>query len=297
MAGIPGWWGQAPIAGLRVIEPQYRGSNGSYRPYMYDVSGLPRATAWDGYVGPGGVKLDPHGRELGQYYEGGSERVNGGVAGSSNGTGNDLYSAAVNSPWYQQAAAATTAAEAADAASRKSNIQQLLIRFGLVPEGFTDKYGDVDQTTKDLAAANTTSGISAYARLQQAFQDAQRDSSRRLAARGLRRSGTRGYQMRRNQLGYDQGKADAISKVLGTANSVYSQYGQNAYQRQMSLLSALQNAIGSISSFTPPSAPSAPAPAASTSAWRPGELAQVSQDTGYSQGFLGRGRGGEGWDW
>lgn len=184
-------------------------------------------------------------------------------------------SMAMSSPWFQQAQAAVNAARAADEAFRKQAIQQMLIQFGLVPANFTDQYGDVDQTTRDLAAANTQSGISAAARLQQALKDANTQSSRDLTARGLRRSGARGYQLRRNQLGYDQSYSDAIAKLLGGAASAYQSFAQGEFGRQQSLSSALQSAIGnmsnfyrpsggggsSIPSFSPPSQPSYTAPA------------------------------------
>lgn len=247
----------------QLSNPGTRGQNA-----RYDISGLRRGA--DGRWTDGTWHYDDNGLSWDRPdsvvagLNGADNNGAGGVLPAAAGGGSGLYNAAVNSPWYQQAAAATNAAEAADAASRKSNIQQLLIQFGLVPEGFADKYGDVDQTTRDLAGANTASGISTYARLQQAFLDAQRDSSRRLAAKGLRRSGARGYNMRRNQLGYDQGKADAIAKLLGTTGSIYSQYGQGAYQRQMGLLNALQSAIGSMSGSWSPTPMSVSAPSAAS---------------------------------
>jgi hypothetical protein len=135
----------------------------------------------------------------------------------------------------------------------------MLVQFGLVPEGFTDPYGDVDPTTRTLAEQNTTSGISIAARLKQALQDAQRESSRRLAAKGLRRSGARGYQLRRSQLGYDQQYSDAVNKLLGGANETYRGFAQGEYNRSMSLAQALQNAVNSMSfSYRPQSSYSMP---------------------------------------
>lgn len=174
---------------------------------------------------------------------------------AASGGGNsfqDLYQMAVQSPWYQQGAAASQAASAADKASGKSAIQQMLIQFGIVPEGFTDQFGAADATTRSLAEANTTSGISAYARMRQALADANRDASRRLAARGLRRSGARGYRLRRNQLGFDQGYADSISKLLGDTRGVYSGFANNEYTRSMNLAGLLNTAIGNMSSFYTP---------------------------------------------
>lgn len=248
----PGTQGQNArynIRGLTQVRPGVY-SDGTY---MYDSNGL-SLNRPDTYVAglPAANNNGPGGPGVG--------------SGIGAGGGNALYSSAVNSPWYQQALAATRALDAAAAASRKSGVQQALIQFGLVPEGFNDQYGDVDATTRSLAEANTASGISLYSRLKQALADAQRDSSRRLAARGLRRSGARGYQMRRNQLGYDQSYSDAVSKLLSGVSSLYSNYANSTYQSQMNLAQALANAIGNMSSWASPSASSwSAAPSSSSS--------------------------------
>ena len=161
----------------------------------------------------------------------------------------DLYKMALNSPWYQQVVAANNAAAAADAANRKSSIQTMLTQFGLIPQGFQDKYGDIDQTTRGLIDANTKSGISTVARMKEGLTDELRSSSRRLASKGLRRSGARGYNMRRSQLTYDRNFSDAISKLLGSAQGVYSGYASGEYNRQLGLSSALANAINQMSSY------------------------------------------------
>jgi hypothetical protein len=215
------------------------------------------------------AQLDSEGRPLGADLPGQWEWTPGIIgargggdpnAGGGGGAGG-FAGGAINSPFYQQALAATQAAAAADAASRKAAIQQMLIQFGEVPTGFTDPYGDVDQTTRDLATKNTSSGISVAARLKQALADAQTQSSRRLAAKGLRRSGARGFNMRKNQLGFDQNYSDAVSKLLSGSQDVYKGFGQGEYNRSMGLASALQSAINSMSSFyRPSSAPSYSAP-------------------------------------
>jgi hypothetical protein len=161
----------------------------------------------------------------------------------------DLYQMALNSPWYQQVVAANNAAAAADAANRKSSIQTMLTQFGLVPQGFQDKYGDIDNTTRGLIDANTKSGISTVARMKEGLTDELRSSSRRLASKGLRRSGARGYNMRRSQMTYDRNFSDAISKLLGSAQSTYSGFASGEYNRQLGLSSALANAINQMSNY------------------------------------------------
>lgn len=161
----------------------------------------------------------------------------------------DIYNMAVNSPYYQQALAASTAMSAANAANRAASIQGMLTSFGLVPAGFKDKYGDVTDVIRNLAAQNTKSGISTYARMGQALKDSNTSLSRNLAARGLRRSGARGYGLRKNQLGYDQNYSDAINKLLAAANNTYLGYAQGEYSNQMNLAAALQAAIGAMSNY------------------------------------------------
>lgn len=254
--------------------------------------------------------FDPDGRPLGNDWPDqwtwtpGLPGARGGTGpgspggGGGGGGGGDLLSTALNSPWYQQALAASQAAEAADAAFRKQAIQQMLIQFGIVPANFNDQYGDIDQTTRDLAAANTNSGISAAARLQQALKDANTKASRELAARGLRRSGEKGYQLRRNQLGYDQSYSDAVQKLLGGAASAYQGFAQNQYGRQMSLAQALQSAINNMSTFggyRPSSSTgggwSAPSGALSSgSGWSPSESANPWNE--YTGNTIGSGTQG-----
>jgi hypothetical protein len=163
----------------------------------------------------------------------------------------------LGSPYYQQVLAAVNAGSTADAAARRGAIQQALIGFGLVPEGFQDKYGDIDALTRSLAEKNTTSGLSTRARLLQARSDAIRQFSRGLSARGLRRSGTKGYGLRRRQLEFDQGYSDALGKLLGYTGGLYSQFAGNEYQRQLALASALANASQNLGDYGPrPSPPS-----------------------------------------
>lgn len=167
-----------------------------------------------------------------------------------------LVDLARNSPYYQQAAAAARAANDNYGLDRQAGIRALLTAYGELPAGFIDKYGDLDQATKASIAANTTSGLSTVARLKQARDDAQRTMLRGLAAKGLRRSGARGYQLNRNQLAFDQAKQDAINQLLGNTKGLYSNYTQNVYNTGQQLDSAFNNAISQVSRFWNPDPPS-----------------------------------------
>src|SRR3546814_6523893 len=54
------------------------------------------------------------------------------------------------------------------------------------------------------------------------------------------------FQLRRQQLGYDQSYSDAIQSLLGRANDLYSGFAGGEYQRSLNLASALQSAIQSM---------------------------------------------------
>lgn len=221
----------------------------------YDVSRM--APNGDGTYSFGGYTFDSEGRPMsggvpgdgpGQWVDGRpGARGGGGPGGGSAGTGGG--GALMGSPYYQQVLAATNSAAAADAAARRSAIQQALISFGEVPEGFADKYGDIDALTRELAGKNTTSGISAKARLLEARNDAIRQFSRQLSARGMRRSGAKGWGLRRRQLDFDRNYSDALGKLLGYTSGLYNQFAANEYARQIGLANALANASSQLGDY------------------------------------------------
>ena len=191
---------------------------------------------WNYDTGTPGPNYNPN-----QYGGGGGGGGGGGTGGGAGALG--------SSPYYQQVLAAVNAGGAADAASRRSAIQQALIGWGEVPGDFKDRYGDIDELTRSLASKNTLTGISTKARLLQARADAIRQFSRSLSARGLRRWGAKGYGLRRRQLQFDQGYADELSKLLGYTGNLYSQFGQNEYQRQLALANALAYASSQMGGY------------------------------------------------
>ena len=213
--------------------------NGTYTVdgYYFDSEGRPLSGGVPG-DGPGQWTDGLPGARGGSGPGGG-----GGTAGS--GGGGPLTS----SPYYQQVLAATNSAAAADAAARRSSIQQALISFGLVPENFQDKYGDIDALTRELAEKNTTSGLSTRARMLEARSDAIKQFSRGLSARGLRRSGAKGFGLRRRQLDFDRSYSDALGKLLGYTGGLYNQFAANEYQRQLGLAGALSNASQSLGNY------------------------------------------------
>lgn len=252
----------------------------------YDTSEM--SPVGDGRYYDGTYYYDSDGRPL-DAIPGGNEWTPG-LPGARGGTGpGDLGSGGGGGSYggvdFQQIRAMIEAQRAAAAASRKESIRDALIAFGLVPEGFQDPYGDIDQTTRDLASANTTSGISAYARMREALSMAQRDSSRNLTARGLRRSGDRGYQINKNQLGFDRNYSDALNSLLGGAKNIYSNFAQGEYGRQMSLADSLRQ---SMQNWSPPPRINPPAaPTTTTPETGPAYYSNTWGQPGYKKPLLG----------
>jgi hypothetical protein len=75
------------------------------------------------------------------------------------------------------------------AAQRRAALQALVVRYGGIG-GITDKYGDIDQTTRDLASKNQYSDV---ARLQRNYEQGVESFKRSLAARGGIQSGELKY--------------------------------------------------------------------------------------------------------
>lgn len=133
---------------------------------------------------------------------------------------------------------------AADRSATIEAIQQALIRFGLVPEGFKDPLGALDNLTRDLAQKNTNSGISLYARLLESRKDAITNLMSRLSASGLRRSGARGKKLRTGQLDFDRAFQDSLSQLMDMTGGLYKNFANNEYSRQMQLLQSIIQGTG-----------------------------------------------------
>lgn len=122
-----------------------------------------------------------------------------------------------------------SAAERADtgAANRKAAMRALALRFGGLPPGFQDVYGDLNQETLDTAAANP---VSEQARLLKQYTDQVEQNRRQLASRGVLQSGELGYSQ--DQLGfqragdvYDMNNA-FLDQSQGTVNDYASLVAQ-----------------------------------------------------------------------
>jgi len=144
-----------------------------------------------------------------------------------------------SNPYYRQVAANVASQGAAEAGSTRDSIRQALIQYGLVPQNFQDKLGALDDTSRSLIGKATESGVSTHARLIEQRQQAIRNLVTRLTARGLRRSGAKGYGLRKKQLDFDRQQSDALGQLLGGVNSMYLNYGMGEFGRQQSLANAM----------------------------------------------------------
>jgi len=155
----------------------------------------------------------------------------GGSPNDMGGGGGDLLA----SPYFQQARSAMEAQNAAQEAQTRETIRQLMISTGLVPEGFQDKLGVLDDITRALIQKNTDTGLSQMARLNEGYDDQKRSNINTLASRGLGRSGAKGFQMRRASLAFDRNKADLLSGISGKINASLGDLAQGQFGRQQSL--------------------------------------------------------------
>ena len=128
--------------------------------------------------------------------------------------------------WLQGSSQANAMRDQA-AAARRASIQQLAIKYGGLPEGFQDKFGDYDAATAALAGKNQFADTKLLAKR---YLDSQEQLKRQLAARRALSSGETGYGMDRldTQKGIDE--YNLGNEFLGGVNSQYAQYGDRMSQ-------------------------------------------------------------------
>jgi len=166
-------------------------------------------------------------------------------AGSINinpGNNPDFPYLIAHDPGYLAAQAAATAAAKTSAAQRRETIRQALIQYGGNWAGFTDKYGDIDQATRDLAAANQNSTL---AQLARNLATNTHNMRAQLAARGMLESGDLGYGQNQLQTNYAQDQYNAglgLGQTLtGAVNAYTGVLNQNAKDLWGALMTATAN--------------------------------------------------------
>lgn len=119
-------------------------------------------------------------------------------------------------------------------AQRRAALQALAVRYGGLAPSVKDQYGDIDQTTLDLAKGNQYSDL---ARLQRNYDTGVEASKRALSARGALQSGELPYAMDQADMAratseYDLGNefANAFQQAINNYASTEQGNRQNEYQ-------------------------------------------------------------------
>jgi hypothetical protein len=120
---------------------------------------------------------------------------------------------------------------AAAAAQRREALRRLAIQYGGLPSGFADQYGDLDQSTLDMASKNA---YSQKANIQRNYDQGIEGFKRALAARGVLQSGELGHgldqaDIARGQQEYDAGNqfADQYQAAVNGYTGVENQARQS----------------------------------------------------------------------
>jgi hypothetical protein len=104
---------------------------------------------------------------------------------------------------------------------RQKAIKQALIQFGVIPAGYTSKYGDVNQTDIEAAKNNPFSTI---ATLADQYARGGQDLSARLAARGILSSGALTGGNQALTTAHDRAVNDATQQLLAALSGYEGNY-------------------------------------------------------------------------
>lgn len=168
----------------------------------------------------------------------------------------------------RQAEAIETQRKAAEDAAIEAE-RRAIAQFGYVPK---DQFGNnitlpggvtLDQATIDLMNSFTETGVSTWARINKAYNDAQSQFLSSLAARGMLRSGELGQRQGEVGLGREQSRFTATNELMDYMRSLWQTYlGQLASGQQaladatretiQRLMSQIQGTVGGGGGGTPP---------------------------------------------
>jgi hypothetical protein len=162
---------------------------------------------------------------------------------TSAGYNPDYGSLITSDPAYLSASAAAQAAQAQAAARRKQSLQQAIIQYGGLPQGFADQYGDVDQTTLDQAGQNQYSTL---AQLARNYSQNEEQFKRGLAARGALQSGDLNYGEDQLNNAYGQQRYDAADAFGSQANQSLNDYMSVLSGNAQNLSGAIQGAESNV---------------------------------------------------
>lgn len=154
------------------------------------------------------------------------------------------YNALLTSdPQYLAAQAAATKSGADASAARRAALRQAVVRYGGMPAGFTDQYGDLDAGTLDLAKGNQQSVL---ANLATNYAQSEEQFKRGLAARGALQSGDLNYGEDQLSRGLAQQQYDAANQVGDQATGVMNQYTGVLNQNAQNMVGAIGSAESNV---------------------------------------------------
>lgn len=135
-------------------------------------------------------------------------------------------------PALQAALARANAEGVADQGALTEQRRAALIQYGAVPTDLPESMvgsiaPDINDTTRELANANTQAGLSTVAQLGQAYRRQRGGDIASLAGRGLLRSGAYRQHNREDLQAFQQNQANAAQSLLGTLAGYWGTYGQN----------------------------------------------------------------------
>ena len=179
----------------------------------------------------------------------------GGMPGSLNYTP-DYMSLIMSDPAYAALAEQISGRDVSNSAQRQAATEQALIQFGAVPDfsSLATSLGlspqaiqmlqhDIDPNAAALAQANTRSGLSTEAQLQQGQQHAIMGLRNNLAARGALSSGDDAYRTNIQNQAYTQAQQAALNSLLSAIGGYQNQYLSAHNADQDTLNQGLKDAV------------------------------------------------------
>jgi hypothetical protein len=177
----------------------------------------------------------------------------------------DLLNLMFADPAYQTWKAGADQTLSGAAAARRAALRALVTNYGSIG-GLSDVYGDVDQTTQDLAARNQ---YSQQQQLQRNYAQGVEAFKRGLAARGAMQSGDLQYGLdqadwQKGQLAYDQGQ-----QFTSAAQKAINDYINTEAQMRMAEAQALSDAEKNVRLWWMPPSDEAPPPPSGSGQFTP----------------------------
>lgn len=131
------------------------------------------------------------------------------------------------SPVYQSWLANKNAKLGNLATQRAGGVKSLVSKFGFLPPGFKDAFGDLTETDIAAGAANP---FGVQAQIKKSYEDAVFNDRRALAARGMLQSGELGYAQNRETTARDQQTYQAGQEFMDALQQLLGGYATGAQE-------------------------------------------------------------------